>query len=180
KTIVTTAILAAFVASAFTLATLWKADEKTSSVKFELQGSDKKGTFSNLNATINFDKANLADSKITASIDVKTIKAGNEKLEAHLLTADFFDAEKFPKITFTSTEIKSDGAGYIAKGTLTMKDSTKHIELPFTFAEAGKNQATFSGTMTVNAADYGVMKKKPDSKPGSDKVLIYLVVPVTK
>ena len=180
KIILVSAVLIAITISAFTLAAIWKADEKNSTVNFELPGSDKKGTFGNLTTTLNFDKKNLGESKITASIDVKSVKAGNEKLEAHLLTADFFDAEKFPKITFTSSEIKSTDTGFLAKGTLTMKDSTKIIELPFTFTEVDKNKATFSGTMTVNAADYGVMKKKPDSKPGSDKVLIYLVVPVTK
>lgn len=180
KTGIAAIIILAFVASAFTLSTLWKADEKTSTVNFELPGGDKKGTFSNLSTSINFDKKNLAESKIVASIDVKTIKAGNEKLEAHLLSADFFDAEKFPKITFTSTEIKAADAGYIAKGTLNMKDSTKVIELPFTFAENGKDKATFTGTMTLFAGDYGVMKRNPNKPAGNDKVIVYLTVPVTK
>ncbi len=177
KTAILASALVAITISAFTVLTLWKADEKTSTVNFELQGSDKKGTFSNLVSTLNFDKKNLKDSKITASIDVNTIKAGNEKLEKHLMSADYFDAEKFPKITFTSSEIKSTDAGFIAKGSLTMKDSTKMIEIPFTFTESDKAKATFSGTMSINATDYGIMK--PD-KAGKDKVLIYLVVPATK
>lgn len=167
--------------SAFTLAMIWKVDDKISTINFELPNGDKKGTFSNLSATIDFDKAKLADSKITASIEVKTLKAGNEKLEAHLLSPDFFDAEKFPKITFTSTEISAAGEAFLAKGKLSMKDSTKFIEIPFTFNENEKNKATFSGTMTVNASDYGVMKKTDDpTKAGRDKVIIYLVVPVSK
>ena|ERR1700757_5256443 len=177
KTIISTLVIITFTASAFIISTIWKADEKNSTVNFELQGSDKKGTFGNLISSINFDKKNLADSKITASIDVKTLKAGNEKLETHLLSPDFFNAEKFPKITFTSTEIKSTDAGFMAKGTLTMKDSTKIIDLPFNFTEGDKGKAVFTGTMTVNACDYGVMKKE---KAGSDKVIIYLNVPVTK
>lgn len=175
-----TLVLAACILSAFTLAALWKADEKASTINFELPNGDKKGTFGNLTSTINFDKKNLAESKIVAAIEVKTLKAGNEKLEAHLMSPDFFDADKFPKITFTSTEIKATSAGFVAKGNLNMKDSTKVIELPFTFTEGEKNKATFSGTMTVNAAEYGVMKKKPGAPEGSDKVVIYLVVPVTK
>jgi polyisoprenoid-binding protein YceI len=177
KLTLSTIIIAAFVSGAFVIASPWKADEKNSTVNWEIPGGDKKGTFGNLSTSINFDKASLQDSKISASIDVKTIKAGNEKLENHLLSADFFDAEKFPKITFTSTEIKSNAAGYIAKGNLTMKDSTKVIELPFTFTENGKDKGVLSGTMAVNASEYGVMKS---SKPGSDKVLIYLSVPVSK
>ncbi|HWY10708.1 MAG TPA: YceI family protein [Bacteroidia bacterium] len=174
--------LAAAISSAFTLAMVWKADEKASTVNWELPNNPgHKGTFGNLSSTIDFDKAKLAGSKITASIDVKTINGGDPKLNAHLLTADFFDAEKFPKITFTSTEIKTNGDAYIAKGTLTMKDSTKVIELPFTFKEDGSNKATFSGTMTINASDYGVMKKSKDpAKAGNDKTIINLVVPVSK
>lgn len=170
-----TIALIVLLTSAFTASILWKADEKTSTVNWD--GAGKKGTFSNLSSNINFDKANLKDSKIIASIDVKTIKAGNERLDAHLLSPDFFNAEKFPKITFTSTEITSSATGFIAKGTLQMKDSTKVIELPFTFTEEGKDKAVFNGTMTVMAGDYGVMKQ---SKEGNDKVAIYLSVPVTK
>ncbi|MGZ4044019.1 MAG: YceI family protein, partial [Bacteroidia bacterium] len=170
KKIILSAIAVSFL-SAYTLLSKWKADDKSSTVNWELQGSDKKGTFSNLVTTLDFDKNKLDKSKITASIEVKTLKAGNEKLEKHLLSPDFFDAEKFPKITFTSTEIKSTETGYVAKGKLNMKDSTKVIEIPFTFNEADKNNAAFSGTMTVNASDYGVMKA---DKKGSDEVLIFL------
>ena len=176
KLFIITAFLTAFISSAFTISLLWKADEKNSTVNFELPGDGKKGTFSNLTASINFDSKNLASSKISAAIDVKTIKAGNEKLEAHLLSADFFDAEKFPKITFTSTEIKTAETGFVAKGTLNIKDSTKIIDLPFTFSDA-QDKGTFTGTMTILAGDYGVMKK---SKGGNDKVIVTLVVPVTK
>jgi polyisoprenoid-binding protein YceI len=177
KISIITIALAALISSAYTILNLWKADEKTSTVNFELPGTDKKGTFGNLVTTLNFDHKKLADSKITASIDVKTLKAGNEKLENHLLSPDFFNAAKFPTISFTSTEIKKTDSGFLAKGSLTMKDSTKIIELPFTFKEEGKSSAVFSGTMTVNASEYGVMK--PD-KAGKDKVLIYLVVPAAK
>jgi polyisoprenoid-binding protein YceI len=163
--------------TAFTFAKQWKADAGNSKVNWELPFHHKKGTFGNLNAVINFDKENLTKSKITASIDVKTIKIGNEKHEAHLLSADFFNAEKFPMISFASAEIISSGNGYIAKGNLTIKDSIKRVEIPFTFAENGKSKATFSGTMTVYAQDFGVMKRNQE---GSDKVFIYLEVPVSE
>jgi polyisoprenoid-binding protein YceI len=91
---------AAILGSAFTMAMIWKADDKASTVTWELPNNPgHKGTFSNLSATIDFDKTNLAGSKITASIDVKTINAGDPKLNAHLQAPDYFNAEKFPKIT---------------------------------------------------------------------------------
>jgi polyisoprenoid-binding protein YceI len=170
------------VSSAFTMAMIWKADDKASTVTWELPNNPgHKGTFSNLSATIDFDKAKLAESKITASIDVKTINGGDPKLNNHLQAPDYFDAEKFPKITFTSTSITANGDAYVAKGTLNMKDSTKVIEFPFTFKEDGSTKATFSGTMTLNASDYGVMKKSTDpAKADRDKTIITIVVPVNK
>ena len=175
KTFLITTVVFALIISAFTVSMLWKADEKNSSISFE--GGGKKGTFGNLSSTINFDKANLKDSKIIASIDVKTLNAGNERLDAHLKSADFFDADKFPKIIFASSEIKASDKGYVAIGNLSMKDSIKVIELPFTFTEDGKEKGTFYGTITVFAGDYGVIKK---SKEGNDKFVVSLVIPVTK
>lgn len=177
KQIVIASILVLALSTAFTLAKQWKADVENSKVNWELPFHHKKGTFGNLNAVINFDKKNLAESKITASIDVRTIKVGNEKQETHLLSADFFNAEKFSKISFTSNEVISSGDGYVAKGNLTMKDSTKPFEIPFTFVENEKGKATFSGTMTVYAQDFGVMKRNQE---GSDKVFVYLEVPVSE
>lgn len=175
KQIVIASIFVLVICTAFTLAKQWKSDTENSKVNWELPFLHKKGTFGNLTAVINFDKKNLAESKITASIDVKTINVGSEKKETHLLSPDFFYAEKFPKISFTSTEVISSGDGYVAKGNLTMKDSIKPIEIPFTFVESGKGKATFSGTMTVYAQDFGVMKRNQE---GSDKVFVYLEVPV--
>lgn len=172
---------AALIGSAFTMAMIWKADEKASTVSWELPNNPgHKGTFGGFSATIDFDKAKLAESKLSASIDVKTIDGGNPKLNNHLLQADFFDAEKFPKITFTSTEIVASGDAYVAKGKLTMKDSTKNVEIPFTFKEDSKDKATFSGTLTLMGSDYGVMKKGKDPSKEADKTVITIVVPVNK
>lgn len=176
--ILTAAIM---IGSAFTLAMNWKIDEKASSVIWELPNNPgHKGKFSNISATIDFDKAKLAESKISASIDVKSIDGGDPKLNNHLLQADFFDAEKFPKITFTSTEIAASGTAYVAKGKLQMKDSVKNVEIPFTFTEEGKDKATFSGTLTVMATDYGVMKPGKDPSKQGDKTVIVMTVPVNK
>lgn len=172
---------AVLIGSAFTIAMIWKVDDKASSIIWELPNNPgHKGKFTGFSATVDFDKAKLAEAKFTASIDVKTIDGGDPKLNNHLLQADFFDAEKFPKITFTSTEIKADGAAYVAKGKLQMKDSVKNVEIPFTFTENGSDKATFSGTLTVMASDYGVMKPGKDPSKQGDKTVIVMVVPVNK
>ena len=176
KKIFTAGLLAVLSLSAFTLSVIdWKINEKESQVLWKIPGTDKEGKFGNLTSTISFDPKDLTASKISASIDVKTLNTANDKLTAHLLSPDFFDAEKFPKVTFTSTEIKASDKGFIAKGPMHMKDSTKTVELPFTFTESKNNAAVFSGTMSILPFDFGVTKKK-DGTP----VEIHLIVPVTK
>ena len=179
KTILIIIGAGALVLSAFNVVNEWIVDEKAAIVKWEVPAGNKTGTFEKMTASIDFDKKNLAAAKVNAVVVVNSVKAGNEKLEAHLLSPDYFDAEKFPKISFVSTEVSAKDSWFIAKGKLTMKDSTKVIELPFTFTEAGASKAVFSGTMTINSADFGVMKANPN-KPGVDKVIIYLNVPVSK
>lgn len=179
KITITIVAAIALVLSAFTMINEWIADEKTASVKWEVSAGNKTGIFEKMAAQIEFDKKNLAAAQINAVLIVNSIKGGNDKLNEHLMSPDYFDAEKFPKISFVSTEVTAKDTWFIAKGKLNMKDSTKVIEFPFTFTEEGAAKGVFSGTMTVNCGDYGVMKANPN-KPGMDKVVIYLNVPVTK
>lgn len=172
KLILFTIILGA-IASAFTVLNEWKIDSKTAGVKWEVVGHS--GAFGNMNAVINFDKDKLAEAKLSATIDARSLTAESDGLAGHLRSADFFDAEKYPNISFTSTEITAKDAAYLAKGHLTMKDSTKVIEFPFNFTEEGKDKGVFSGTMSVNSSDFGV------TKPGKKNfVTIYVTVPVSK
>ena len=119
------------ICSAFYIAKQWKVDTENSTISFEMPALNKKGTFRNLNAVIDFDEKNLHNSKITATIDVNTINVRNEKHETHLKSSDFFNAEKFPTISFASTEIVKNENGYLAKGKLTIKDSIKLIIFVF-------------------------------------------------
>lgn len=165
------------ICSAFTLIKQWKVDKENSTINFELPSLNKKGTFGNLNAVIDFDEKDLQKSKITASIDAKTINTGSEKHDAHLRSPDYFNVEKYPTVSFASTEIVKRENGYLAMGILTIRDSIKPIELPFTYSENGKNRAVFNGTITINGSDYGILKA---NSPGADKVIVYLVVPVSE
>jgi polyisoprenoid-binding protein YceI len=171
------ALLLIILASSFTASLIWNVSANGVTINFELPDQGTKGTVSGLKASIDFDAKDPVSSKITASIDIKTLNTGDAKKDHHLLTADFFDAEKFPLITFTSSSIKASNEGFLATGNLTMKDSTKNIEIPFTFSEDASGAGVFKGTMTVFSGDFGITKK---SGSGKDKVIIQINVPVKK
>jgi polyisoprenoid-binding protein YceI len=165
------------VASGFTASMLWNVSNEGLTINFELPDEGTKGTLSGLKASIDFDQKDPANSKISASVDVKTLNTGNKQKDDHLLSADFFNAEKYPVISFVSTSVKATENGFLASGNLTMKDSTMAVEIPFTFKEEGNGGGAFHGSMTVHSGDFGVTKK---SKSGKDKVVITLNVPVKK
>jgi polyisoprenoid-binding protein YceI len=123
------------VAAVKVVSTAWTLDRAHSNINFEVRHffTPVDGTFSEYNAEVMFDPANLEESMIDVEIMVNSIDTKNEKRNAHLKTADFFNAEKYPMITFKSTKIESKGDNkFVAHGDLTIKDVTKRIEMPFT------------------------------------------------
>lgn len=166
----------AVIATGFTASMLWNISNDGVTINFELPDEGTKGTLSGLKAVIDFDKNDLSTGKISASVDVNTLNTGNAQKDNHLKSADFFDAEKHPVISFESTSIKQTETGFVTVGNLTMKDSVKSIEIPFTFSEEN-GAGVFKGTMELHPGDYGVTKK---SKSGKDKVVVTIAVPVKK
>lgn len=138
--------------------TAWKA--KSYAVKFKIKnmGLWVNGSLKGLDATIRFDADALAESSIEASVDVKTIDTGNEKRDNHLRADDYFDAEKYPKITLKSLSFaaaKDKKNTYIGQFDLTLKGITKRVTVPFTFTKSG-NTAVFKGAFTINRLDFKV------------------------
>lgn len=171
------AVLLALVFSAYTVATnTWKVNPEGVSIAFELPNEGTKGTMSGLEAKIDFNAKDPSKSTIVATVDAKTINTGNEQRDQHLRAPDFFNVEKFPTITFTSKEIVPSPEGFIAKGTLTMRDVTRDVEIPFTFEEK-ETEGIFKGKLSVFHGDYGVRTR---SKTDKDKVDITISVPVKK
>ena len=169
--------LFAIVTCGFTASILWNVVPEGTTVSFELPSEGTKGTLSGLRGSIEFDKNDLASAKFVASVNVSTLNTGNDKKDKHLLSADFFDAEKFPFISFASSSVKATKDGFVATGNLTMKDVTKTIEVPFTFTEDATGGGIFKGTMSVHSGDFGVTKP---SKDGKDEVVVTLSIPVKK
>lgn len=174
KLTITLIALSVIIISGFTASLIWNVSNEGVTITFELPDEGTKGTISGLKATIDFDHKNPSSSKIEATVDFKSLDSGNKKKDDHLKAPDIFDAEKYPTIKFSSTSIKAISEGFLATGNLIIKDSTKTVELPFTFTEEANGSAVLKGRMTIHTSDFGVMQK------GKDKVVVSIIVPIKK
>jgi polyisoprenoid-binding protein YceI len=102
-----------------------------------------------------FDENDLAHSSFNTSAEVKTINTGIKKRDKDLMGEKYFDAGKYPQITYKSSAIKKGENGYLAEGTLTMKGHSQPKQLPFTFERNG-NQGVFKSKFSLQRLDYGV------------------------
>lgn len=113
-------------------ATTWQLDDAHSTVGFSVKHmmvTEQKGAFDKFTGTIQLDDKDVTKSVVNVEIDVASINTKNQKRDDHLRGAEFFDATKFPKITFKSTKIEKAGAGYKVTGDLTMHGVTKPVVL---------------------------------------------------
>ena len=122
--------------------------------------SNVKGKFNLFSGFIMVDEKNLADCSVEVEIRADSVDTANEKRDAHLKAADFFDVEKFPALTFKSTKVKKTKSGYTATGSFTMHGVTKEISIPFTFQKVTdpwkKMRIGVEAALSLNRQDYGV------------------------
>ncbi|MDX1638377.1 MAG: YceI family protein [Balneolaceae bacterium] len=148
-------------------ATEWAIDKAHSRIGFEVTHffTPVTGKFNDYSSDIYFDPNNLAESSVDVEIKVSSIDTDNQKRDGHLQSADFFNAAEYPNITFTSDEIvkRSGQNNFAAIGTLTIKDVSKQIELPFTLLGIQDNPmkentkvAGIKFTHTINRNDFNV------------------------
>ncbi len=143
-----------------------------------------RGQFSAFSGTAHIDETTPADSKVDLSIDVTSIETGSADRDGHLKSGDFFDAETYPTITFTSTDVKRDGSDWTITGDLTIKDVTKSVTIPFELTGSaqdpfGNLRIGFEGGTAINRKDYGVTWNAALETGGvlvSDKVKLELDV----
>ncbi len=118
------------------------------------------GFFGKYTADISGDPKTLKNAHVSLTIDVASINTDNEKRDAHLKSADFFDAEKYPTITFTSKHIWKEKGKVMVGGTLDMHGAKKDLVIPFemTFGKNGAGNDTWSyeGELKINREDWGV------------------------
>ena len=111
----------------------YQIDPAHSSAQFKVRHmmiANVKGEFDKVSGTVNFDPANPSASTVEATVDVASISTRDEKRDAHLKSADFFDVEKFPTISFKSKKVIASGSdSFTVLGDLAIHGVTKEVEL---------------------------------------------------
>ena len=144
----------------------YKIDKGHSSVAFKVRHlfSNTTGRFDDFEGSITFDPENFAAASVEGTIQSASINTNHEKRDAHLKNKDFFDVEKYPKITFKSTKISDvDDTAKTAKlhGNLTMHGVEKPVVLDVKYLGTAKDpwgttRGGFSATTTINRKDFGI------------------------
>jgi len=145
-------------------ATKWVLDPMHSEVQFKVKHlviSTVTGSFKTFEGELETVNDNFEDAKISFSLDVNSIDTNQEQRDGHLKSAEFFDAENFAKISFTSTSFKKAGDDYELKGNLTIKDVTKPVTLNVEHGGSaadfyGNTKAGFEITGKINRKDFGL------------------------
>jgi len=141
----------------------WNIDPSHSIVSFvarHLVITKVRGTFGEVSGAVVIADDKLA-STVQATIGMASITTGDEGRDGHLKSADFFDVETYPNMTFVSTGIRGDGAEYVLTGDLTIKGVSKSIELDLEFEGVspdpwGGTRVGFSATGEINRRDFGL------------------------
>jgi polyisoprenoid-binding protein YceI len=142
----------------------YKVDADHSGVNFSIRHfvSNVPGLFKDYDGTIVYDKDNPASSKVGFTVQAASIDTGNADRDKHLRSADFFDVEKFPTLTFTSTQVKAQDKDTLeVTGDLTLHGVTKKVTIPVDFLGTVKTpngeKAGFETSFTLNRKDYGII-----------------------
>jgi K(+)-stimulated pyrophosphate-energized sodium pump len=115
--------------------------------------SISKGNFTKVTGSASFGET----FSLEANIDAASINTSNEGRDDHLKSPDYFDAAKFPTITYKANKLEKRGNHYVAIGELTVKGVTKPVELPFSYIGKTMAQIDDKGTMTEDAAFQGTL-----------------------
>ena len=170
--------------------TTWTNDPAHSRLGFKVKHltiSEINGYFSDFTVSVSTSKADYSDAKVTLSAKTASVNTGIDARDNHLKTADFFDAEKFPTLTFERTsftklpaklKVKGVPEKAILKGNLTLHGVTKPVVLTVTYYGTitnPMNQQTTAGfhiSGTLKRSDFGIGAKFPEAVVGDEITLI--------
>lgn len=143
----------------------WTVDAGHSNVKFSVNHlvvSEMEGSFKKFDGTIDATSEDFNNAQLNFTVDVNSINTENEMRDKHLKSDDFFNAEKFPQMTFKSTSFKkTKGNNYALEGNLTIRDVTKKVKFDVTYGGTMKDpygniKAGFKTTGTISRKEYGL------------------------
>lgn len=146
--------------------TAWNLDPVHSVAEFKVRHmmiSNVKGQFTGISGVLNFDEADIANSRVEATIAAASINTRDPQRDAHLQSADFFDVEKFPALSFVSTRVRPTGDGELkVEGDLTIHGVTRKVTFdvegptPATKDPWGNTRLGLSATAKINRKDFGL------------------------
>ncbi|MGE6221772.1 YceI family protein [Nubsella zeaxanthinifaciens] len=144
--------------------TKWALDPTHSELQFKVKHlmiTTVTGSIKSFSAELESEGDDFTNASISFSGDISSIDTGNGDRDGHLKSGDFFDAEKYPAISFKSTSVEKDGSDYVVKGDLTIKDVTKPVKLNAEFGGIatdpwGNTKAGFTLSGKVNRTEFGL------------------------
>ena len=142
----------------------WTIDASHSEVGFSVRHlgiSKTRGRFGGFTGTLHVDAENPANSSVEVSIDAASIDTKDAGRDEHLRSADFFDAEQFPALTFRSTAVRGSGADWVVEGELTIRGVTRPVTLETELVGLqrdpwGNDRVGFAATAEVNREEFGL------------------------
>jgi polyisoprenoid-binding protein YceI len=145
------------------LAGTWDIDPAHTDVGFvvrHLVVTKVRGKFADVKGTV-VTTENPLESSVDISVDLNSITTHNDTRDQHLRSADFFEVEKYPEMTYRATGVRREGENFVLDGELTLKDVTKVVPLTFELngfsADPwGGTRAGFSATAQINRKDFNV------------------------
>ncbi|MBA3009346.1 MAG: YceI family protein [Proteobacteria bacterium] len=187
KSLVHLLILVVFFAPSLVWGNEWKIDVNHSSIRFGVKHifSTVSGYFPDFKGKIVFDPDALDQSAFDFTVKVKSINTANTKRDTHLRSDDFFSADTFPNMKFRSSKIVHQGGSlYVVTGTMTLKETSRSMDIPFTFhgvlpSPFNKKEevAGFDTEFTINRLDFGVGSGK-FSKMGVVDEMVRVVISI--
>src|SRR3954453_5488247 len=149
-----------------TAASTWNLDAAHSVAEFKVKHmmiSNVKGQFTKLTGALHFDEQDITKTTVEASIEATSIHTRDDQRDAHLKSADFFDVEKFPTLSFKSTRVSPAGNGELsAEGDLTIHGVTRNVKFavegPTSPAKDpwGNTRIAILATAKINRKDFGL------------------------
>jgi len=171
-------------------AATWNIDPVHSEVGFSVRHmmvSKVRGRFTKFSGQL-VTAEDPAKSSVTAEIDLSSIDTGQEQRDAHIRSADFFEVETYPTMTYKSTGVRVEDGEYVLDGELTLKGVTRsvplHLELNGFGPDAyGGTRAGFTATGEINRRDFNVNFSAPMQNGGvvvADKIQLQLEIEAVK